>query len=409
MRGQRTSAGKSHAKHKRRVWLIAILAALVAIVTCILVAAGLLWDRRSADERLAEVEAARAIPDSENAATIYNELLQDPKATSLSSAHSQGGEPLLSGQPVLYRPWLSNNQPEVDAWIKEHQYIIDRLLAAARFEKCRFPIIIDVADPSFMNRVPLMRQWEFLLRSAANNDIAEGRVDAAMTKWRCLLQMANHLRQQPDLVDHLLANSAEEAAMEPMADFIVMGRPTETHLQEIEAMPLPMKDRWAEYDRETRLTEGLISQRVKEQISLLDCLSHPIQAFQGFRIARAIESVTSYTASRFDDAGYLYRRSIATARGIRILIALRRYKDGTNRWPESLDETKPSLSEEILTDPLNSGPFVYQPAGDTFRLYSRGRNNIDEDGEWQSEAADDWPIWPPRTRSPEAGQKSEDK
>lgn len=380
------------------MWLIAIAAAFVTMAICILAVTGLLRDRRSADERLAEIEAARAIPDTENAAMIYNELLQNPKATSLSNARSQAGEPLLSGQPVLYGPWLSKDQPEVDAWIKEHQYIIDGLLATARCEKCRFPIIIDVANMSFMNRVAPMRQWGFLLRSAANNDIAEGRVDAAMAKWRCLLQMGNHLRQQPDLSDHLLANSAEEAAMEPMADFIVTGSPTEMHLQKIEAMSLPMKDRWAEYDSQTRLTDALISQKVKEQISPLDCLRHPIQALQGFRVARAINSLLPDKASLFDDAGYLYRRSIATSRGVRILVAVRRYRNATSHWPLSLDEVRASLPEEILTDPFNRGPFVYKPAGDTFTLYSKGENNIDENGEWRSEAEDDWSIWPGRKR-----------
>jgi hypothetical protein len=382
-------------RRRERVWFIAVPLVLVAVGGCLLWAAVFQRDSRTADERLAEIEAARAIPDPENAATIYNELLQDPNATSLSNAQSQAGEPLLSGQPVLYRPWLSEDQPEVDTWIKEHQYIIDRLLAAARFEKCRFPIRIDVADTSGMNRLPPMRQWGFLLRSAANNDIAEGRVDTAMMKWQCLLQMGNHLRQQPDLVHHLLANSVEAAAMEPITHFIVMGSPTETHLQKIEAMPLPIKERWAEYDRETRLTDALILQKVAEQVSPLDSFRHPIRAFRAARVTRAIRSITS-VPSPFDAARDSYRQTIATARGIRILIALKRYKVATGHWPDSLERIQ-SLTEEILTDPINGGSFVYKPAVDTFALYSQGRNNVDDEGRWEPDVgADDWPIWPPR-------------
>jgi hypothetical protein len=397
----RRSGPLAIARRRRRLWLVALLLVLSAVAGWCLWAAVFRRDLRLADERLAEIEAARAIPDAENAAMIYSELLQDPKAASLSNAQSQAGEPLLSGQPVLYRPWLSKDQPEADARIKGHRDIVDRLLAAARFEKCRFPIIIDVADTSAMYRGHAMRQWGFLLRSAANNDIAEGRVDAAMMKWQCLLQMGNHLRQQPDLIDHLLANSVAEAAMEPMRDYIVTGGPTETHLQKIEAMSLPMEDHWAEYDKETRLTEALISQRVKEQISPLDCLRHPIKALQTFRVARTINSLTSFTASRFDDAGYLYRRNIATARGIRILVALRRYKDTNGRWPARLQEIQACLPEEALTDPRNKGSFVYRLTPDGFRLYSRGQNNVDEEGTWDPDnGPDDWPIWPPRDRRP---------
>ena len=183
--------------------------------------------------------------------------------------------------------------------------------------------------------------------------------------------------------------------MEPMADFIVTGSPTETHLRKIEAMPLPIKDHWAEYDSQTRLTEALISQKAIEKMSLVDYLRHPIQTFQ---VRREINSRTS-APSPFDDAGYLYRRSIATAQGIRILVALRRYKNAMSHWPPSLGEVRAPLSEETLTDPINGGSFGYKPTADTFTLYSKGKNSIDEGGRWNpDDGRDDWPIWPPWRR-----------
>ena len=105
--------------------------------------------------------------------------------------------------------------------------------------------------------------------------------------------------------------------------------------------------------------------------------------------------------SPFDTVGYLYRRNIATARGIRILVALRRYKDTNGRWPARLEEIQTCLPEETLMDPFNKGSFVYRLMPDRFRLYSRGRNNVDEEGTWDPDnGPDDWPIWPPRDRSP---------
>jgi hypothetical protein len=88
-----------------------------------------------------------------------------------------------------------------------------------------------------------------------------------------------------------------------------------------------------------------------------------------------------------------------------LTIALRRYKNKTGHWPDSLDEVKPLAAEEIFVDPMNGDSFVYKLTDENFRLYSKGKNNIDEDGQYNStwdpnsrqwkEKEDDWPIWPP--------------
>jgi hypothetical protein len=376
-------------------WLIALAVVLVAIIGWFLWTAVAGWDRRSADERLAEIEAGCAIPDAENAAMIYNQLLQDPNATSLSDRLPESLVQTYGRS--FHEPWLGKTHPDLAGWIREHQYIIDRLFEASRLEKCRFPINTDITDPSEMNRTAPMCQWAFLLTSAANKDIAEGQVDAALAKWECLIQMRNHLRQNPLLTVHLLADHVEELALEPMARFIVTGDPTEKHLQKIEAMPLPTKDCWVEYDRETRLTDELRLRRLREQFGPLERLKFD---FALSRMKRILRSTTG-DESPFDRAGYVYRRNVAAARGIRILVALRRYQDANGHWPESLDTVRSSLSEEILTDPFNKGPFVYRLAAGAFKLYSKGVNNIDENSEWPSKTGDDWPIWPPRGRSPQ--------
>ena len=76
-----------------------------------------------------------------------------------------------------------------------------------------------------------------------------------------------------------------------------------------------------------------------------------------------------------------------------ILIALRRHKQLTGMWPETLEQIEPKLPEQMLTDPHNNGSFIYKLAGDDFIFYSKGPNGIDEGGA-ASKPADDWAIWP---------------
>jgi len=357
-------------------------------------------DRRSADEHLAEIEAARAIPDAENAAMIYEQLLQDHGTTAPMEGIPKSVD-VEKIERVIREPWLGYDYPELAMWVKGCQPILDRLLEAMQFEKCRFPIIIDPLNTDPMNRAKSMSQWGCLLSIAANNDVAEGRIDAALSKWQCLIQMGNHLRQQPDSRDTLVALHIGELASEPVARFLIIGNPTEAHLQQVEAMPLAMKDHWPEYGERIRLTEALVWQRImeraKERVSLSFCLRHPIQALRGVRSARYLETMKARSTifQGIDPTHWIYRGGIATARGMRILVALRRYRNTNAHWPEGLDEIRASLSEEILTDPFSRAPFVYRPAADTLVLYSVGPNSSDQDGPWQSKAGDDWPIWPP--------------
>lgn len=93
----------------------------------------------------------------------------------------------------------------------------------------------------------------------------------------------------------------------------------------------------------------------------------------------------------------LYLRNVANKRGSQITIPLRRYKNKHGHWPESLDDVKPFAPEEIFVDPINSGSFVYKLTEENFTLYSKGKNNIDENGKYK-DGADDWLIWPPKSR-----------
>lgn len=379
--------------------VLGVCIGLLVVITCVLWAAGLFRDRRSADERLAEIEAARAIPDSENAAMIYNELLQDPNATSVIDDLPESVE-TPTFERGLYEPWSSTDHPERAAWVERHRMIMDRLIEAARFEECRFPLSTDILDDNSLDRFAPMLEWEFLLNQAANYDVAEERIDAAIAKWRCLIQLANHLRQQPLLLDHANADYLPAFALESMARFIITGDPTETHLQTMETLPLPLANNWATYLQEMQTVHDLQVQESREQATPLQRLRSHLRS--GFRYVAGKTLTPDY-----DEARNWCLSSMARARVVRIFVALKRYKNTAGYWPQSLDEIKPSLSEEILTDPFNGGPFAYRRTADTFSFYSRGYNGINENGDYVS--GDDWPIWPPARETAGLEQENGDK
>jgi hypothetical protein len=107
----------------------------------------------------------------------------------------------------------------------------------------------------------------------------------------------------------------------------------------------------------------------------------------------------------------IFLHSIARQKGSQIIIALRRYKDEHEHWPESLDQAHLFAPTEAFTDPINDGSFVYKLTEGGFALYSKGRNEVDDNGKrvWEPKGddPDDFLIWRwPREDAVTEGKKA---
>jgi len=358
---------KSTNRTKKRLWLI--ISFVFAVITCLLFCKVLY--HQSVDERLTKIEAARAIPDSENAAILYYQLLDEYATCSLSSLDLDPSDVTFAG------PWSSGDYPELAKWFEEKQHIIDRLLELSEFEKCCFPIPNPSAGESInTSYLKIVRQWAFFLVRSANNDIAEGRLDEALEKLICIIRMGSHNRQQPLAVYFLTSISLEAVGAQRIRYIIMHDDVTEEHLQVIETALQQLNiDRNKAFEKMlkvenlySRLSPGITGffQRLKAW-------------WQGDTLDKKISEISS--------------RLLMDSRGSLILVALRQYKNNTGHWPESLDEIQPLVSEDILIDPQNNDSFVYKLSGNIFILYSKGLNNIDQNGQ-KGKGADDRLIWP---------------
>jgi len=200
------------------------------------------WRSYTFDEELAAIEAKRAIPDSENAATIYNQLLEDYNEATLEPNFL---DPNLEGL-TRKEPWSSQNYPKLAQWLKSQESTIAKLMEVSKIEKCRFPIAADSLSLSqTMERLSPMRRWAFLLIRAANNDIAEGRTNQALEKYITVMQTAKHQYQQPKMIDLLVGISLEALAIRQFNTFVVTGDATEAHLSVIEEALTDIKHDWS--------------------------------------------------------------------------------------------------------------------------------------------------------------------
>jgi hypothetical protein len=202
------------------------------------------WRPYTFDEELTALEAKRAIPDSENAAIIYNQLLESYNEALFKPDFT---DPNL-GDCIRGRPWSSEDCPIIARWLGQQEDIIAKLIEASRIEQCRFPISADVVCvDEIMHRLGPIQKWALLLNWAANNDIAEGRTEKGLGKYVSMLQMGKHQDQQPSQYDFMVGTGIELCSINLFKRFVVTGEATEERLILIEKALAEIKHGWS-YD-----------------------------------------------------------------------------------------------------------------------------------------------------------------
>jgi hypothetical protein len=332
-----------------------------------------LWDLGSIDEKLAAIDAELAIPDYENAAVYYMRFLSDSNNASILDD--------LSGYaPSAYcEPWVDIEHPELATKLKKYQTFMQTLLDISEIQKARFTVNL-TPDPDSWQMISDMRRVIFILSWAGANDLAEGRIAAAYSKYRCQMQLARHFSQQPG-ADHKIIGIAFEAVAHRNIKMALMyNEITPEQLRSLESiLEIPM-DRGKGHTEIAARIDRLNEEKYRSKMSMVELLK---DLWFGRKTRKQQEQARSRSNLRIQ----------SIRRAMPILIALRRHKQETGVWPESLEQIEPRLPEQMLTDPQNNGPFTYICDGENFIFYSKGPNGIDEGGV-ASMPADDYPIWP---------------
>ena len=446
------------------------------------------WQPYSFDDELAVLEAKHIIPDEENAALIYNQLLEAERE--VNDINVPEGCYDLAESSLL----SSEEDTEVAEWLVGQESTVKLLLEAGKMERCHFPIDASPMMSEQMERNSVMRQWARLLLCSGNIDYREDRMEQGLDKYLATLRMGGHIRQQPSMLDFFIGMAIEGLARTQLNQFCITGVPTEEHIRVIEESLTKLKYYWRsdlprflEHDKllmknmvcgsayeinaegKVRLSRDPLARMRAEFPDEMPTLTywqkklfrayiilgwfvmpstpqkaggiidgrfekHYFMAKSDFDWNREPQSLLSilkersWTPIRFNfeylvdlmvDMGKgtyyeihdLYLLAHARKQGTLILTALRRFKNETGDWPEKLDDIQHLVPADTLVDPVAGDSFVYRLTDENFTLYSKGKNNIDEGGEYDVDyldgetGPDDRPIWPPRSCKSEEEQE----
>lgn len=280
---------------------------IISIIVCFGLLFLFITQYKTAEQRLAAIDAARTIPDAENAAILYNQLRKDCNDIDLPFHF------VYPSDPARMRPWFSKELPEIAKWYEERQEITANLLQINKYEKCWFPILNFTEDFStIVNRLSMMRKSAVFLLRSANNDIAEDRIEQGLEKYICAIRISRHNRQQPSNTSFITGISFESLALARMRYCILYSDLTEEHLQTIK------KALTQSNEEQTQNWENMIEVEnlYAKQTPLLDRLKTRLQNWRNQR-------------STFNLAHEIHTRLLADRHGNQILILLRNYKDKT--------------------------------------------------------------------------------
>lgn len=463
--------------YRKWFWLGAGIVVLAVIAWIFLPDDNKDWRPYQFDKELAQLQARYAVPDSENAAILYNQILADWKQKEANEPNL----PVYWSYPSLKGPWLSKDQPETAAYIQYHKDTIEQLVRAGKLERCSFPIAPDTATKHKLRRLFFVaRDWSDLLIAAGSNDIAEGRISEGIEKYLTSIQLAKHLNQHVDMMIVLSPHGIEFVSLIYLNQFVITHpEATEQYLTEIELAVANRK-----YDWSSAITKILDSKKLIEKNScarfyqinnrgwtrfnrdpwgtsqneahkqpscpndldaksrrtaksrvplsylflvvspekleeIVDKSYKPLYALgtPGYDWTKPVPSINynsifaiklntlpflcntpDMSLTRYHSLRQSYVSLVTFENASRLLVAIRRYKNDTGRWPDTLKQISHYVSAELFIDPRNGGEFVYKLTDESFTLYSKGKNGIDDGGLYSGTedkvGPDDVLIWP---------------
>lgn len=241
-------------------WLaLGFLACIIGIVVWLFLPDSGNWRPYTFDYELKDLEAKRAVPDAENAAIAYQKIIARLDVNNAPPFYD-GGKHNECNEPSTRIFWKGSDHPETSAFLDARKDIIAETIAASKMEKCTFPLLTNPMMP--MDTISGIRRLAYLVVSAANRDMGEGRFDEALEKYNGLLHLGRQLEHQTTLIQLLVGEAIETLAYRQLSSAIIDSNLNGAPLDYIQKRHLTTADDWPKLYLETAANEILLGKNL---------------------------------------------------------------------------------------------------------------------------------------------------
>ena len=368
----------------------------------------------------------KKIPDSENAAVIYDRIFKDSSSTAFMLLTSPNWMDQRKTNPQL---WNEGREE-----LAKKEGIIRDVEAATSLPGCQFPVAADKHDWEVLNgllffRTGGLRHLARLLWVNAVFHAAEGDMDEAIRSVELGFKLSDSLKDDPYLPRQLLRVALIRIASRSLQEALQCGGINEKQAERLSDVLGRIR---IDFDpvshvvseRAIALYEFECIRRVgfpdvpaesilsgpggpnhpwrfmstyvgrpflyAYELSYLDRESCRIEIVRSCKVLRCEElDSRPYHSGKADERELLrhlgrikttFYTGKAHVAGSQILLALAAYKDRFGTYPENLDELRSALGWKLPEDPFSGRDFLYKLQGNGFLLYSVGLNLKDDGG-----------------------------
>ncbi|MCD6176125.1 MAG: leucine-rich repeat domain-containing protein [Planctomycetes bacterium] len=466
--------------HRKWIWIGTVIIVLGLVIWVFLLENNKGWQPYSPKEELATLNAKREISPEDNAATIYNNLLEgyDCWNNNLTPSFLDSYQERNTQNGF----WKKTDYPKLAQWMEQHETLIESLMEATQKPECYFPSTLSIPNLDSMNRDSALRNWYQLLIRTANNDVSEGNINAAIDKYQASLQIGNHFIQQPQSLSILSAVGCYNRVLQRLNELVVMRELNETQLNKIERIVTNLPEDWhfiwpdavrseclkmknligISYEvnskgksRFRHIEGNEFQDQIKEMLDIPTENTQPPKwkarvakastIFQWFYMPSTAEKAAgviddiyeeyylmaspdydwdaetdsfsiwdiklnfryamqinlSVQKESFTKTHVFFVENMSKRRACLLLIGLKKHQNNNDNWPETLEQIKTLVSPISYIDPINDDKYSYKSIDSSFMLYSKGLDNIDNNGESVRSykrklgEPDDIVFWPP--------------
>ncbi len=334
---------------------------LLSVVTLSVLLAPLLfiWLTPTVEEKLKTLDAARAIPDEENAALVYAQILSDyypiksfadlvtianERVHALIRADFQkpqnSSTDSRSVDKTDTQPWRADEYPEVIQWLNKHERAVTISLRAAQLQHCRFHLYCPISPQGHWDMTYqdiLVYRIFFLADVTARSaylDLGRGRTQSSLSKAMAVRNASRHLGQHPTEHNFIISLNLELKAYRLLNTILIASDIRTLDLDRLQDTMGPLANEWNSIQHGLRPVRELYRRQANKHIPILTWL----------RVLLNSNGSNRQPMARYSER-YL---EILRARQLHcLLIEARRAKEQTGTWPATLKHLEAVLPEEV--------------------------------------------------------------